>query len=410
LFESQPMGNHMEQINNLEVPGFRAAAVEAAVKKPGRLDLALIVADKPAVAAGVFTTNKVKAAPVLLCQQRLRRGKAQAILVNSGNANACTGEAGLGAAAATSRTAASLLGVAETLILPASTGVIGLSLPVDRINQALPALTSRLHPGGLSEVSQAIMTTDTFPKTSQVRIRIGSRPVTIAGVAKGAGMIHPDMATMLVFLLTDAAVAPRVLKTALKQGLAASFNRITVDGDTSTNDCVLVLASGAAGHSPIDQSASREGKLLSSALQQIMADLATQVIRDGEGAAHVFKVIIAGAVSPADAVKAARTIALSPLVKTAVAGNDANWGRIMAALGRSGIRLDPSRVDIFFGPHQVVRQGLGIGPAAEQAAQGLMAAGSFDLLIHLNLGTSTDYYLTCDLTADYVHINADYRS
>lgn len=223
-------------------------------------------------------------------------------------------------------------------------------------------------------------------------------------------MIHPDMATMLVFLLTDAVVAPNTLKAALKQGLVTSFNRITVDGDTSTNDCVLVLANGIAGHSPIEQLQSPGGEILSTSLQTVMADLAAQVVRDGEGAAHVFKVIIEGAASAADAVKGARTVALSPLVKTAVAGNDANWGRIMAALGRAGIRLNPDRVDIFFGPHQVVRQGVATDAANEQAAHRLMADGSFDLRIHLNLGAYTDYYLTCDLTADYVHINADYRS
>jgi glutamate N-acetyltransferase/amino-acid N-acetyltransferase len=330
--------------------------------------------------------------------------------VNSGNANACTGEAGLGAAASTSRRAAELLGIPEQLVLPASTGVIGQPLPLDRISKALPTLTSRLHPDGLAEVSEAIMTTDTFPKTSRRQGQIQGRTVTIAGVAKGAGMIHPDMATMLVFLLTDAVITAEALKAALKGGLATSFNRITVDGDTSTNDCVLVLASGAAGHPAIAQPNSREGELLSSLLQSVMADLAAQVVRDGEGAAHVFKVIIEGAATPADALKAARTVALSPLVKTAVAGNDANWGRIMAALGRSGIRLVPQQVDIFFGVHQVVKQGTGVGPNAEQAAQLVMASGNFDLRIHLNSGTYTDYYLTCDLTADYVHINADYRS
>jgi glutamate N-acetyltransferase / amino-acid N-acetyltransferase len=278
------------------------------------------------------------------------------------------------------------------------------------MNDTLPALVSRLHPEGLTEVAEAIMTTDTFPKTAQIQAQIGGKTITLAGIAKGAGMIHPDMATLLVFLLTDAVITPGVLKAALKQGLSTSFNRITVDGDTSTNDCVLVLASGTAGHAPIKQLHSPEGDLLSSLLQTVMADLAAQVIRDGEGAAHVFKVIIAGAASPADAVKAARTVALSPLVKTAVTGTDANWGRIMAALGRAGVKLDPNRVDIFFGPHQVVKDGAGLGAAAEQAAQTVMAAGSFDLHIHLNLGAYTDYYLTCDLTTDYVHINADYRS
>jgi glutamate N-acetyltransferase/amino-acid N-acetyltransferase len=394
----------------LLVPGFQAAAVEAAVKKPGRLDLALIVADRPAAAAGVFTTNKVKAAPVLLCQQRLRRGQAQAILVNSGNANACTGDAGLAAAAAASQTAAGLLAIPASLLLPASTGVIGKPLPLDRIQHAIPALVSRLHPQGLTEVAQAIMTTDTFPKTSRIQGQIDGRTVTLAGIAKGSGMIHPDMATMLVFLFTDAVVAPKALKAALKKNLASSFNRITVDGDTSTNDCILLLAGGTAGNPAVVELQSSSGEIFTSLLQTVMADLAAQVVRDGEGAAHVFKVIIEGAATPAEAVKAARTVALSPLVKTAVAGTDANWGRIMAALGRAGIRLDPNRVDIYFGPHQVVRQGLGVGPEAETAAAALMATGSFDLRIHLNLGAYTDYYLTCDLTPEYVHINADYRT
>lgn len=397
-------------IPQLFVPGFRAAAVEAAIKKPGRPDLGLIVADTPATAAGVFTSNKVKAAPVILCQRRVRRGRAQAILVNSGNANACTGEAGLNAAVGATASTAKLLGIPPALILPASTGVIGQPLPVDRLQAALPPLVNRLYPDGLKEVAAAIMTTDTFPKTATATGQIDGVPVTVAGIAKGAGMIHPNLATMLVFILTDAAVTAPALKAALKQGLATSFNRITVDGDTSTNDCVLLLASGVAGQPLITAGASPAGKLLSGLLERVMAELAFQIVRDGEGARHAFKILVTGAATPPDALKAARTVALSPLVKTAVAGNDANWGRIMAALGRAGIRLDPHKVDIFFGPHQVVRGGLGLGAAAEQAAQALMATGSFDLRIDLNLGSSTDYYLTCDFTAEYVHINADYRS
>ncbi|MGQ9919728.1 MAG: bifunctional glutamate N-acetyltransferase/amino-acid acetyltransferase ArgJ [Desulfobacca sp.] len=392
------------------VPGFQAAAVAAAIKKPGRPDLGLIVATAPAVAAGVFTTNRVKAAPVMLCQRRLRRGQAQAILVNSGNANACTGDAGLRAASATTAYVARLLGLPPARVLPASTGVIGQPLPVDRIQAAIPTLVERLRPEGLPDVAAAIMTTDTFPKTAAAQGSIDGLPITVAGIAKGAGMIHPNLATMLVFLLTDANITAPTLKTALRQGLASSFNRITVDGDTSTNDCVLVLASGAAGHFPITDLSSPAGRLFADLLASVMVDLAGRIVRDGEGAAHVFKVIISGAATPRQALQAARTVALSPLVKTAVAGNDANWGRIMAALGRAGIRLDPQKVDIFIGPQQVVSQGLGLGAAAEQAAQALMATGSFDLRIDLHLGSYTDYYLTCDLTADYVHINADYRS
>jgi glutamate N-acetyltransferase/amino-acid N-acetyltransferase len=394
----------------IAVPGFRAAAVEAAIKKPGRLDLGLIVSEAPAVAAGVLTTNRVKAAPVLLCQQRLRRRRAQAILVNSGNANACTGEAGEAAAAATTAQVAAALGIAPALVLPASTGVIGQVLPVDRVLAAIPALVAGLDPQGLPRVAEAIMTTDTFPKTALVKGRLQGTGITLAGLAKGAGMIHPQLATMLVFLLTDAVITPAALRAALKHGLDQSFHRITVDGDTSTNDCVLVLANGVAGHTAITDITSAPGQKFTALLQTVMADLAAQIVRDGEGAAHVFKVIVTGAATPRQALLAARTVALSPLVKTAVAGNDANWGRIMAALGRAGIKLAPQKVDIFFGPHQVVSQGLGLGAAAEQAAQALMATGSFELRIDLGLGTGQDYYLTCDLTADYVHINADYRS
>ena len=394
----------------LVVPGFRAAAIEAAIKKPGRPDLALIVADTPATAVGVLTANKVKAAPILLCQRRLRRGQAQAILANSGNANACTGEAGLAAATVTTDQVSALLGVSPALVLPASTGVIGQPLPVERLTNAIPSLLDRLRPEGLTDVAAAIMTTDTFPKSALATGHLDGVPITLAGIAKGAGMIHPDLATMLVFILTDAAITAPALKTALQQGLVASFNRITVDGDTSTNDCVLVLANGVADNPPVAGVDSPAGRVFASLLQTVMADLAAQVVRDGEGAAHTFKVVVTGAATAPQALRAARTVALSPLVKTAVAGNDANWGRIMAALGRAGIRLRPEKVDIFFGPHQVVKAGQGLGPAAEQAAQALMATGSFELRIDLHLGDASDYYLTCDLTADYVHINADYRS
>jgi len=397
-------------VSSFVVPGFQAAAVEAAIKKPGRRDLALIVAEAPAMAAGVFTTNRVKAAPVLLAQRRLRRHRAQAILVNSGNANACTGEAGEAAARATTAQVAAALGVEPSLVLPASTGVIGQVLPTDRVSAAIPALVAGLHPQGLPEVAEAIMTTDTFPKTALVKGRLHGTGVTLAGIAKGAGMIHPHLATMLVFLLTDAVITAPALRAALKQGLNHSFHRITVDGDTSTNDCVLVLANGVAGHTVISDITSSEGGKFAALLQTVMADLAAQIVRDGEGAKHVMKVVVNGAATAAEALRAARTVALSPLVKTAVAGNDANWGRIMAALGRAGIKLDPAKVDIYFGPHQVVQGGLGLGPAAEQAAQALMATGSFDLRIELGLGTGQDYYLSCDFTADYVHINADYRS
>jgi glutamate N-acetyltransferase / amino-acid N-acetyltransferase len=391
------------------IPGFRFAALAAGIKKTGTLDLALMVADKPVAAAGVFTTNLVKAAPVQLCRKRLRSGRAQAILVNSGNANACTGPEGLADAWETSRVAAALLRVPERLVLPASTGVIGQPLPANRITRALPELVARLHPRGLPEVAQAIMTTDTRPKTAILREKLDGREVTLAGIAKGSGMIHPDLATLLVFIFTDAAASPGALKKLLRQTLAQSFHRITVDGDTSTNDTILLLAGGAAGNPVIDgpgAAMSTLGEMLS----QVMGDLASQVVADGEGARHLFRVEVRGAATAGEARKAALTVALSPLVKTAMAGEDVNWGRIMAALGRSGARFDPEQVEIAFGDALVVQKGRGLGPEAEARARKVIQTGGFNLAINLNRGDYADYYETCDYTEDYIRINASYRS
>ena len=391
------------------IPGFKFAATAAAIKKPGVLDLALMVADTPAAAAGVFTKNRVKAAPVVITQARLRAGTAQAILVNAGNANACNGPRGLEAARSTSREAAKLLKIPERLVLPSSTGVIGAPLPGDRIIQALPDLVAGLNPDGLGEAARAIMTTDTRPKASLVQGKIDGKQFTLAGIAKGSGMIHPDMATLLVFIFTDAAATPQVLKTLLRQALPHSFNRITVDGDTSTNDTILLLAGGRAGNTVITGTGAPMAAL-GAAVTQVMGELARQVVADGEGARHVYRIEVLGATSPAEAKNAAMTVALSPLVKTAMAGEDVNWGRIMAALGRAGARFDPERVNIAFGPHPVVQNGRGLGPAAEAAAQQEIKSGAFTVTIHLNHGDFADYYETCDLTEDYIRINADYRS
>jgi glutamate N-acetyltransferase/amino-acid N-acetyltransferase len=391
------------------IPGFKFAATAASIKKPGVLDLALLVADTPATAAGVFTRNRVKAAPVLISQERLRKGSAQAILVNAGNANACTGPQGLETARETCRRTAELLNIPEHLVLPSSTGVIGAPLPGDRITQALPQLVAGLSPDGLGEAARAIMTTDTRPKASLVQGTLDSKKFTLAGIAKGSGMIHPDMATLLVFLFTDAAASPRILTKLLRQALPVSFNRITVDGDTSTNDTILLLASGRAGNPPIRE-AGPAMTALGKALNQVMGELAWQVVADGEGARHVYKVVVKGAVSRAEAKKAAMTVALSPLVKTAMAGEDVNWGRIMAALGRAGARFEPERVEIAFGDHPVVQDGRGLGLIAEAAAQQVIKSGAFTLTIHLHAGDFADYYDTCDYTEDYIRINADYRS
>ncbi len=390
------------------VPGFQAAGLAAGIKKQGGLDLALIIADGPAAAAGVFTRNRVKAAPVLLCRRRVRSGQARAILVNSGNANACTGPQGKKDARDLTREAARLLAIPEIAVLPASTGVIGQPLPIDNIKAALPALTARLRPEGLSEVAQAIMTTDTRPKTVFVQENLWGRKITLAGMAKGAGMIHPDMATLLSFLCTDAAISAPVLHQLLKEAVDHSFNRVSIDGDTSTNDTALLLASGRAGHPEVRDLAAAAP--FAELLHQVLGDLARQIVADGEGVTRVYEIIIEGAASARQARQAAATVATSPLVKTAMAGADVNWGRIMAALGRSGARFDPERVSIAFGPHLVAANGRARGEAAEAAARKIILAGPFTVTINLGAGDFRDFYNTCDLTEDYIRINASYRS
>ena len=390
------------------VEGFQAAGLAAGIKKHGGLDLALIVADGPAQAAGVFTKNRVKAAPVLLCQRRLRSGQARAILVNSGNANACNGSRGKEDARNLTREAARLLTIPAIEVLPASTGVIGQPLPAERIKAALPELVARLRPEGLPEAAEAILTTDTRPKTAFIQEKLWGQKITLAGMAKGAGMIHPDMATLLSFVFTDAALDAAVLKKLLKDAVNQSFNRISIDGDTSTNDTVLVLASGRAGHPRVTDAAAAApfGKLLN----RLLEDLAQQLVADGEGVTRVYRVVVKGAASPREARQAAATVATSPLVKTAMAGADVNWGRIMAALGRSGARFDPEQVSIAFGPHLVVENGRGRGEATEAAARELILAGPVTVTINFAAGDFQDFYDTCDLTEDYIRINASYRS
>jgi glutamate N-acetyltransferase / amino-acid N-acetyltransferase len=390
------------------VPGFQAAGLAAGIKKQGGPDLALIMTDSPAAAAGVFTRNRVKAAPVLLCRRRVRSGQARAILVNSGNANACTGPQGKKDVRDLTREAARLLAIPEVAVLPASTGVIGQPLPVAAIKAALPALTARLRSEGLPEVAQSIMTTDTRPKTAYVQENLWGRKVTLAGMAKGAGMIHPDMATLLCFLCTDAAISTPVLHQLLKEAVDHSFNRLSIDGDTSTNDTAILLASGRAGHPEVRDLAAAAP--FAELLHQVLGDLARQIVADGEGVTRVYEIIVEGAASAREACQAAATVATSPLVKTAMAGADVNWGRIMAALGRSGARFDPERVSIAFGPHFVAANGQARGEAAEAAAREIILAGPFTVTINLGAGDFRDFYYTCDLTEEYIRINASYRS
>lgn len=389
------------------VKGFKASAVAAGIKKVGGPDLALIFSEREASAAGVFTTNKVKAAPVILSQEHLRKGKARAIVANAGNANACTGRDGYLTARSTAEIAARALGVKTEEVLVASTGVIGAPLNVDLISRAMSSLVEALSLGGLSEAVQAIMTTDSFPKKAQAEGAAGGKIYRIAGIAKGAGMIMPAMATMLCFVLTDLAIDNVLLKKSLVSAVNSTFNRITVDGDTSTNDVVFVLANGAAGNGDLG-SADLDG--FEQSLTRVLGELAAMVVKDGEGATKVIKIHVKGAISQEDAGRAARTVANSTLVKTAFYGQDPNWGRIMAALGRSGIAMEEEQTSIWVDGVKIVNQGVGEGVIREKEAAERMKNPAFDVTVDLGLGSCEDTVLTCDLTHEYVNINAHYRT
>ena len=389
------------------VRGFKASVMEAGIKKRGGLDLALLFSEREASAAGVFTGNKVKAAPILVSQENIKKGRARAIVANSGNANACTGEAGLQSARFTTEGIARELGIGPEQVLVASTGVIGAPLNTERIGKAIPELVKGLSPEAVPRVVEAIMTTDSFPKLSVFEGKAGGKPYKVVGMAKGAGMIMPDMATMLCFIITDIAVDPARLNEALVWGVARTFNRISVDGDMSTNDTVLVLANGAAGNgnlSPEDFQGFRAG------LTKVMDELSTMIVRDGEGATKLIRIAIKGAATPADALTAARTVANSALVKTAFYGSDPNWGRIMAALGRAGIRMREEGVTIWVDDVKIVEKGMGRGAEPEARAAEKMKGKEFSVTVDLHEGEFEDHITTCDLTHEYVTINADYRT
>jgi glutamate N-acetyltransferase/amino-acid N-acetyltransferase len=391
------------------VPGFRLSGLRAGIKKREGLDLGLVVADAPVPAAGVFTLNAVRAAPVLLAEERVAAGRVQAVLANSGCANAATGKEGLKAAREACAAVARELRIPEASVVPASTGVIGQLLPADKVAAAAPQLVASLEPGGADAFSRAILTTDAGPKVAQARVRVAGGTVTVLGVAKGAGMIHPNMATTLGFVLTDARLPAPLLRRLLKGAADATFNAISVDGDTSTNDTLLLLASGRTGAAPLRASDRDTGKL-AAALEEVLGQLARKVVADGEGAEHLVTVEVLGAASEKDARAAARTIVTSPLVKTALHGKDPNWGRILAAAGRSGARFDPDRVEIRVGGIPIVRRGIAVGPEAEKQAHQVMSGPEYTIEVRLGAGTSRARYLTCDLSAEYVRINADYRS
>jgi glutamate N-acetyltransferase/amino-acid N-acetyltransferase len=388
--------------------GFRAAGVSAGIKaKAGALDLALLVSDRPATAAAVFTTNRALAAPVLVSREHLARsgGLARAVIVNSGCANACTGDEGLHAANVMATATAALVGCPVEQVLVASTGVIGVALPIDKIEQSLPKAVDALGVDRGSLAAQAIMTTDPFPKEAAARVSIGGHDITIGGMAKGSGMIEPMLATMLGFVTTDAGVPKPLLDRALREVVNDTFNAITVDGECSTNDCVMVLANGASGVM-VDESSY---DAFADALRTVCLRLAIDIVRGGEGATKLITVSVTGAATSDEARKAAKAIANSPLVKTAIHGGDPNWGRLIAVAGRAGVAFELSRAKVAIGPIVLFNNGRPHDEAAPEAAQ-YLKNDDIAVTVDLGAGKASSTVWTCDLSAEYVRINAEYRT
>jgi glutamate N-acetyltransferase/amino-acid N-acetyltransferase len=387
--------------------GFRAAAVAAGIK-PGRDDLALVVADGPCAAAGVFTQNRAPAAPILVTREHLRSGSARALVVNAGCANAATGAGGLRDAKETADFAAAVLGTSPPEVLVASTGVIGVPLPMDKVKAGVTRAAARLSREGGVVAARAILTTDTRPKEVALDLVLGGRDVRLGAMAKGAGMIAPNLATMLAFFTTDARIAPALLRRALVEAVGESLNRITVDGDTSTNDLAVVLASGETGGAAIETE-SADYRSFAAALREAGRRLAEMIVRDGEGASRIAEVRVEGARTAADADRIARTVAESPLVKTALHGGDPNWGRLLAAAGRSGVEADLSGLDIFIGDVWVAEGGAARA-YDEEVAAAAMREDPVRFRLRLREGAAAGWVWTCDLSRGYVDINSHYRS
>lgn len=389
--------------------GFQATGIHCGIKKPGVLDLALVVSTVSGPIAGVFTKNQVAAAPVILDRLHLRRRRGRAIIVNSGNANACTGAKGLDAAKTMASLVAKSLAVPLHQVFVGSTGVIGRVLPIDRVKAGIPDLMDKLSVRGGDLAAQAILTTDLRPKTAALRARIGGRLITIGGMAKGSGMIHPNMATMLAYLTTDAAISPTALQQALRSAVEQSFNCITVDGDTSTNDTVLCLSNGVADNVAI-HGGTADYRRFEQLLGEACQTLALAICRDGEGVTKIVKVQVCGARTTAAAKQVATTVATSNLVKTALFGQDANWGRVMGAIGRSGVAIDQEKISVHFDRVAMVKHGVGTGLAAEGKIAQIFKRKEFTISIDLGQGRARAHMWTTDLSYDYVRINASYRS
>lgn len=389
--------------------GFKATGVKAGIKKSGKEDVAVIYSESPASAAAVFTTNAMAASAVQVSRQVAAKGKAQAIVVNSGNANACTGEQGLADARAMAQTAASLLGLAADEVFVASTGIIGVFLPMDKVEAGIKEAVAQLSAVGHDKALAGIMTTDTFPKVTAYEFSVGGKVARVAGIAKGAGMISPNMATLLSFITTDVAITPAALKQALAEAVNFSFNSITVDGDMSTNDTCAILANGQAGNKVIESAGDPAYGEFVAALTAACTDLAKLVVRDGEGATKFLEIRVAGAASYQEAKTAAMAIAKSPLVKTAFFGQDPNWGRILCAAGYSGAKMEPAKASLALGGIVVAKGGMNAAADAKALAP-VMAAKDILVEVDLGAGSAAATVWTCDFSYEYVKINADYST
>ncbi len=389
-------------------PGFLTAGISAGLKEDDKKDLGLIYSKTPASIAGVFTKNIVKAAPVIINIEKIKAGYAQAVIINSKNANCCTGKKGLQDALDVINSLALRLQIDSSLIFISSTGVIGQPFPKEKIKCAIPKLVENLNDSNGKNLAEAIMTTDTVFKLASVSKKINGVSFTVSGAAKGAGMIHPDMATMLCFVCTDIKAEQDQLKTILNNAIANSFHKVTIDGDTSTNDTVLLLANGDSGLS-VDNKEVK--KAFEKSLNEILLTLAKKIVKDGEGATKLIEIKVVGALTRDDAKKIADVIASSPLVKTAVFGEDANWGRILAAAGRAGVNFNPNRIDLFFNDVMIMENSQPCGEEAEKQASEIIKKNEFVILLDINMGgEASETVYTCDLSVDYVKINADYRT
>jgi len=388
--------------------GFRAAAVASGIKKPGKLDVCLIVAEERVPAAAVFTRNSMAAPPVTLSREHVDDGYVRAVVTNSGNANACTGPGGLDDARAMAQAVGAAIGCQPADVVVASTGVIGVPLPMDSVLSGIEAAVGSLDAGTGDDAARAIMTTDTFAKQLAVQIDVDGSTYTVGGMAKGSGMIMPNMATMLAYVTTDAPLTPAACAITLRSATDATFNRITVDSDTSTNDMCVLMASGCAGSSVIDTQ-HEAFPALASAIEHVCGELARMIVRDGEGATKFIEVIVRGASSDADARDAAMSVANSPLFKTAVFGGDANWGRVVMALGKSGARVEPDKVEVVFAGITTCQHGTGVA-FDETAASRALAEDEIQVVVDLHTGNGESTVWTCDLSYEYVRINGEYRT